>query len=155
MVRNTGGHMMLGSVYSAVVIDLGGARYLNQEDTRATLRPSRYFGQNDTAAALKQFGTPGYFSPEQIRGTTALSCASDVFSLGVVMLQCLLGRHPTSYDQSALSEGIQASGGKAWSERRLALRVRQNAVSTPYVQAQPCRTQPPFPKPAADEASSF
>jgi serine/threonine protein kinase len=112
MVRNTGGYMMLGSVYSAVLIDLGGARYLSQEDTRATLRPSRHFGQNDTAAALKPFGTPGYFSPEQIRGTTALSCASDVFSLGVVMLQCLLGRHPTGYDQSALSEGIQASGGR-------------------------------------------
>jgi serine/threonine protein kinase len=112
MVRNTGGNVMLGSVCSAVLIDLGGARYLNQEDTRATLRPSRHFGQVDTSAAGKPFGTPGYFSPEQIRGTLALSCASDVFSLGVVMLQCLLGRHPTSYDQSLLTDGIQASGGR-------------------------------------------
>jgi serine/threonine-protein kinase len=112
MVRNTAGHMMPGSVYSAVLIDLGGARYLSQEDSRVTLRPSRYFGKDDTAAARKPFGTLGYFSPEQIRGTTALSCASDVFSLGVVMLQCLLGRHPTGYDQSVLSDGIQASGGR-------------------------------------------
>jgi len=112
MVRNTEGYMMLGSVYGAVLIDLGGARYLNKKDPRATLRPSRYFGQDDTAATLKSFGTPGYFSPEQIRGTTALSCASDVFSLGIVMLQCLLGRHPTGYDQSALADGIQASGGR-------------------------------------------
>ena len=103
---------MLGSVCSAVLIDLGGARYLNQEDTRATLRPSRHFGQVDTSAAGKPFGTPGYFSPEQIRGTLALSCASDVFSLGVVMLQCLLGRHPTDYDQHALADGIRASGGR-------------------------------------------
>jgi serine/threonine protein kinase len=112
MVRNTGGCMMIGSVYSAVLIDLGGARYLNQENTRAMLRPSRYFGRDDTVAALKPFGTPGYFSPEQIRGITGLSCASDIFSLGVVLLQCLLGRHPTAYDQSALADGIQASGGR-------------------------------------------
>jgi serine/threonine protein kinase len=54
----------------------------------------------------------GYFSPEQIKGTKALSCASDVFSLGVVMLQCLLGQHPTDYDQYALLDGIRASGGR-------------------------------------------
>jgi serine/threonine-protein kinase len=112
MVRNTGGYMMLGSVASGVLIDLGGARYLNEEDTRATLRPSRYFDQDDTAAALKPFGTRGYFSPEQIRGTRTLSCASDVFSLGVVMLQCLLGWHPTGHDQNALADGIRAGGGR-------------------------------------------
>jgi serine/threonine protein kinase len=112
LVRNTGGYMMVGSVYSSVLIDLGGGRYLNEEGTRATFRPSRYFDQDDTAAALKPFGTPGYFSPEQIRGIRALSYASDVFSLGIVMLQCLLGRHPTGYDQSALADGIQASGGR-------------------------------------------
>jgi serine/threonine protein kinase len=109
MVRNAG-YMTLGSVSSAVLIDLGGARYLNQEDTRATLRPSRYFNEDDTADALKPFGTEGYFSPEQTRGTRALSSSSDVFALGVVMLECLLGWHPTGYDQNALADGIQASG---------------------------------------------
>ena len=112
MVRNTGGYRMVGSVDSAVLIDLGGARYLNEEDIRAMLRPSRYFDQDARAATLRPLGTPGYFSPEQIRGTTALSCASDVFPLGAVMLQCLLGRHHTGYDQSALADGIQASGNR-------------------------------------------
>jgi serine/threonine protein kinase len=113
MLRGTGGYMMLGSVDSAVLIDLGGARYLDQEHTRTTLRPTRYFdGDDDTAAALKPFATWGYFSPEQTRGTRALSCASDIFSLGIVMLQCLLGWHPTSYDQSALADGIRASGSR-------------------------------------------
>ena len=97
-------------VDSAILIDLGGARFLNQEDNRDTLRPVRYFDQDDTAAAFKPFGTLGYFSPAQIRGARALSCASDVFSLGVVMLQCLLGWHPTGYDQHALADGIQAAG---------------------------------------------
>jgi serine/threonine protein kinase len=112
MLRNSDGYIMVGSVDGAVLIDLGAAKYLDQDNNRA-LRPPKYFDTEDTAAALKPFGTRGYFSPEQIRGTPALSCASDVFSLGVVMLQCLLGRHPTDYDQGALVDGILASGGKS------------------------------------------
>ncbi|HZP25024.1 MAG TPA: serine/threonine-protein kinase [Terriglobales bacterium] len=85
MLRDSGG---------AVLIDLGAARHLEQDNS---------------PAARKPFGTAGYLSPEQARGTTALSCASDIFSLGVVMLQCLIGRHPTEYDQRALAEGLRAS----------------------------------------------
>jgi serine/threonine protein kinase len=88
MLRDSGG---------AVLIDLGAARYLKQDDTPAARRP---------------LGTVGYFSPEQAREEGGLTCASDIFSLGVVMLESLLGRHPTDYDQSALADGIRASGGK-------------------------------------------
>jgi serine/threonine protein kinase len=112
MLRNSGGYMMLAPDTSAVLIDLGAARYLDQDSARATLTPSRYLAPRDTADALKPLGTMGYFSPEQITGATALSCASDVFSLGVVMLQCLLGRHPTNYDQNVLADGIRASDGR-------------------------------------------
>jgi len=106
MVRSSGGYMMLGSVDRAVLIDLGAAKFLEQHNIR-TLRPSRYL---DRRAAWKPVGTWGYFSPEQIKGADTLSCSSDVFSLGVVMLQCLLGRHPTDYDQGALTDGLRASG---------------------------------------------
>jgi len=112
MLRDSGGDMMLASVGRAVLIDLGAARYLDQDNPRAPLRPSGDSDQDDTLAPLKPLGTWGYFSPEQIKRVKALSCASDVFSLGVVMLQCLLGRHPTDYDQSALADGIRASGGR-------------------------------------------
>jgi len=78
----------------AVLIDLGAARLLEQDNS---------------PAARKPFGTSGYLSPEQARGSRNLTCASDIFSLGVVMLQCLLGRHPTGYDQGALIEGVRAS----------------------------------------------
>ena len=88
MLRDSGG---------AVLIDLGVARYLEQGNTPAARRP---------------LGTLGYLSPEQIGAEKGLSCASDIFSLGVVMLQSLLGRHPTDYDQSALADGIRASGGR-------------------------------------------
>ncbi len=107
MLRNSGGHMMLGSVDSAVLIDLGVAQYLDQGNI-STLKPLDRRDRRRSGPV----GTLGYFSPEQIRGTKALSCASDVFSLGVVMLQCLLGQHPTDDDQTAITEGIRASGGR-------------------------------------------
>ncbi len=87
MLRNSGG---------AVLIDLGAARYFEQDKTPAARRP---------------FGTAGYLSPEQTTGAT-LSCASDIFSLGVVILESLLGKHPTGNDQHALADGIRASGGR-------------------------------------------
>jgi len=107
MLRNSDDHSMAGSVGSAVLIDLGAASYLDQG-----IRPLKPLDRRDRRSARKPLGTLGYFSPEQIRGTKVLSCASDVFSLAVVMLQCLLGRHPTNYDQTALAEGIRASGGR-------------------------------------------
>ncbi len=73
---------------SAVLIDLGGARHLD----RTTI-----------TAPGATFGTPGYLSPEQYRAEHALTCASDVFTLAVVLLQCLLGQHPTQYDQHRLA----------------------------------------------------
>ncbi len=100
-------NIMVGSADSAVLIDLGAAKYLDQVNI-VTLKP---LDRRDRRRS-GPLGTLGYFSPEQIRGTKALSCASDVFSLGVVMLQCLLGRHPTNYDQVALLDGIRASGGR-------------------------------------------
>jgi len=103
MIRNSDGYFMVGTVDNAVLIDLGAAR-LDQGYIRS-LRPL----DPSDRRSRRPLGTLGYFSPEQIRGAT-LSCASDVFSLGVVMLQCLLGRHPTNYDQAELADGIRASG---------------------------------------------
>ena len=105
MVRKSDGYFMVGSVDNAVLIDLGAARYLD----RGNIRSFRPLDPNDRRSR-KPMGTLGYFSPEQIRGGKTLSCASDVFSLGVVMLQCLLGRHPTNYHQTALADGVQTSG---------------------------------------------
>src|SRR5207249_479111 len=81
-------NIMVKADGSAVLIDLGGARHL--DNTTIT-------------APGATFGTPGYFSPEQYRAEHALTCASDVFILGVVVLECLLGHHPTSFDQNRLA----------------------------------------------------
>jgi len=75
----------------AVLIDLGGARHL--DNTTIT-------------APGATFGTVGYLSPEQCRAEHALTSASDVFALGVVMLECLAGRHPTNFDQHRLMSSV-------------------------------------------------
>lgn len=98
MLRDSGG---------AILIDLGAARYL-LEPTRKPFRPLSSYSPEQPSS----LGTLGYFSPEQARGEKGLSCASDIFSLGVVLLQSVQGWHPTNYDQSALAEGIRASERK-------------------------------------------
>jgi serine/threonine-protein kinase len=115
-------NIMLRDSGTAVLIDLGAARYLDQGGAPDTLNP---------------LGTLGYFSPEQIRGKRALSCASDVFSLGVVMLQCLLGRHPTDYHQSPLTDGIRASGERLAASVGLLSTLDKMLVASPTFRPSP------------------
>jgi serine/threonine protein kinase len=99
ILRNTGG---------AVLIDLGILRFFEEETAAKPLRPVDRFAPS----TVRPWGTAGYLSPEQARGEK-LSCASDIFSLGIVLLESLQGWHPTNCDQNALANGIKAS------ERRL------------------------------------
>lgn len=93
-------NIMLRESGEAVLIDLG---ILSFEQERA-IRPLRPVGH----FSPERWGTAGYLSPEQARGEK-LTCASDIFSLGIVMLECLQGWHPTNGDQSALANGFHPS----------------------------------------------
>lgn len=88
-------NIMVTTADRAVLIDLGLARHLD-------LSPLTSVG--------KTWGTEGYLSPEQARGSL-LSCKSDIFALGIVLQESLLGRHPTSRRQIALLEGGPRTGG--------------------------------------------
>lgn len=71
----------------ACVIDLGVARHISQT----------------TLTALgTTWGTLGYLSPEQSRCVKQLTCKSDIYTCGIILLECLLGRHPTGGDQRRL-----------------------------------------------------
>jgi len=67
--------------------------------------------EEDTLAQLTQDGrvphSPAYASPEQLRGLSQLTPASDVFSLGAVGYQLLTGERPfTETDRNRLSLGM-------------------------------------------------
>ncbi len=69
---------------SPKLLDFGIAKLLNPEMGGTTLAP--------TAAGL-QLMTPEYASPEQVRGE-AVTTATDVYSLGVLLYELLTGRQP-------------------------------------------------------------
>ncbi len=50
--------------------------------------------QSDPTRTGELVGTPHYLSPEQATGGTTVGPASDIWSLGVVAFECLLGRRP-------------------------------------------------------------
>src|SRR5678816_4557558 len=62
------------------LVDFGIAKLLDQDRTDAT-------------ATAMPFMTPDYASPEQVRGV-AVSTATDIYSLGVVLYELLTGRRP-------------------------------------------------------------
>jgi len=67
----------------AKVVDFGIAK---------SLRPELSTGmQTRTGHVL---GTPGYMSPEQCRGLKDIDQRTDVWSLGVIAYQCLVGKEP-------------------------------------------------------------
>jgi tetratricopeptide (TPR) repeat protein/predicted Ser/Thr protein kinase len=77
------GNIRITSRNEAKVLDFGLATIRPPEDAEAATITRSMQG------AIK--GTPAYMSPEQARGLTATGL-SDLFSLGVVMYECLTGR---------------------------------------------------------------
>lgn len=80
-------NIMIKSDKRACVIDLGIARHLNRTPLTAT---------------GATWGTQGYMSPEQSRFQKTLTCKSDIFALGVIIVESFLRKHPTSKDQMRL-----------------------------------------------------
>lgn len=90
LVRNEGEEMQVR------VLDFGIAKLMADEDTQTALT-------QDGRAPL----SPAFASPEQLRGESRLTPASDVFSLGAVAFQLLTGDRPFSEaDRNRMGIGL-------------------------------------------------
>jgi tetratricopeptide (TPR) repeat protein/tRNA A-37 threonylcarbamoyl transferase component Bud32 len=79
------------------VLDFGIAKAVADEDTHTALT-------QDGRAPL----SPAYASPEQLRGESRLTPASDVFSLGAIGFQLLAGTRPfTEADRNRMAAGLE------------------------------------------------
>lgn len=115
-------NIMVRSDSRAVLIDLGIARHLDL----VTL----------TGPGIA-WGTLGYYAPETLRGQKP-TCKADIFALGIVIEEMLLGRHPTRRKQESLmSGGPSISGHKPDTPITLAALVDRMVDGKPFLRPQP------------------
>jgi len=121
-------NIMVTPAGRGVLIDLGVARH-------TALSSLTTYG--------KTWGTDGYLSPEQAQARRSLTCKSDIFALGIVTQEALLGRHPTNRRQAVL-----ASGGPATNALRNGLPPEFVALVDRMVHREPVLR--PLPREVAD-----
>ncbi len=93
------GNLMVSKDGAPVVLDFGLARDEDEAEDSAVLTRSG-----------EVFGTPAYMSPEQLSGGRAVDRRTDVYSLGVVLYECLTLARPFQGDSSAaLARAIQTA----------------------------------------------
>ncbi len=78
---------------SNILLDAKGTPYLTDFGLARMVQAGE-----STLSQDMMLGTPQYISPEQAQGITTLSPATDIYSLGIVLYQLVVGRVPFSAD---------------------------------------------------------
>jgi serine/threonine-protein kinase len=105
-------NVMLGDFGEVYVLDWGIARVLGDDEPRTSFADIESIdGGATTAGAL--LGTPGYMSPEQIRGEADLDGRSDVYALGCVLFEILAGKPLHPHGQAGLASALAGNDARA------------------------------------------
>ena len=96
-------NIMLGDYGEVYVIDWGVARVMT--DKKRTTNPSMSAQVDDGTTAGSILGTPGYMSPEQVRGWEA-DAAADIYALGAILFEILAGESLHPRGEAALSSTL-------------------------------------------------
>jgi len=97
-------NIMLGDFGEAYVLDWGLARMHGDSDTASAPPTVAEPGQTQAGTML---GTPGYMSPEQMRGD-AIDQRTDIYALGCILFELLAGQ-PAIARNSAIEGTLSAS----------------------------------------------
>jgi len=102
------------------LLDFGIAKLLKADESLLTV--------DETRAGIRPM-TPEYASPEQVRGE-AITTASDVYSLGVVLYELLAGRRPYTFNRLQAREIERAICEQEPDRPSTAVTRKQQAAST-------------------------
>jgi eukaryotic-like serine/threonine-protein kinase len=104
-------NIMLGDYGEVYVLDWGVARMLDEHDTREGERAAATSPDADTRDGATEvgaiLGTPGYISPELLRGER-LDTRADVYALGCILFEILAGEPLLPRGREALEAALGA-----------------------------------------------
>lgn len=96
-------NIIVDSEFNARVLDFGISQFVatdNEVDDTQDIAGARYSEQQSNSAARDVMGTLSYLAPELNAGGAA-TVASDLYSLGLLIFEMLMGRLPTAADKAA------------------------------------------------------